>query len=854
MPKKQLVQVDDRELTISNLDKVLFPETGFTKGEVIAFYSKAADSILPHLRQRPLTLKRYPDGVAAEHFYEKNAPSYTPGWVERFSVPRESGGSDIRYILCNDRATLVWVTSLADIEKHVLLSHAPDLNRPTSLVFDLDPGEPANILDCGEIALKLRQTLQSLGLESFVKVSGSKGLHVNVPLNTEVTYEATQPFAKTIAELLQKQMPDRVVSDMAKRLRKGKVLIDWSQNSDFKTTVAVYALRAKEKPWISMPITWEELARALKRKNIKSLYFSPSAAVKRLKRVGDLFAPVLSLEQQLPEQFVSALKEGPVPKLATWQRNRGKVLQEYTAKRDLSRTPEPAARKAIKANASKAGGMFVVQKHQASHLHYDFRLEMEGVLRSWAVPKGPPTTLRQSRLAMHVEDHPLEYGKFEGTIPPGNYGAGTVMVWDFGTYEDITGNATGAFYAGKMHIRMKGKKLTGEWILVKDRRSERDNWLLIKAGESMPEFSKKADDTSALTGRSLMQIVEAKGSRWESDHQRSASVTVPSHKAKTKAAKAKVSFIEPMQCKPVARLPEGPEWLYELKLDGYRCEVVKNGDDVQLVSRNGKSLNARFPAIAEAFRTWPVHTAIVDGEVVMLDEQGRPSFQLLQNSATAHAPAYYFAFDLLQKDSASLVGEKLEQRRRLLQEALAGMEDPIRVSAELTGSAVQVTAAVMQLQLEGVVSKRRDSVYEPGERTGSWCKFRTNNSQEFVIGGFIPGTKHFDALLVGYYSGEQLIYCAKVRNGFVPRVRGEIGPRVKKLKVARCPFSNLPEKKGGRWGESITAEKMKECVWVKPELVCQVAFVEWTSAGHLRHCSFAGMREDKPAAKVVREI
>jgi bifunctional non-homologous end joining protein LigD len=525
MTKKQQVEVDGRELTISNVDKVFYPENGFTKGEVIRFYSDIADVILPHLRDRPLTLKRYPDGITAEHFYEKNAPKHTPSWVKRFAVPRSEGGPDINYILCNDRATLIWATNLGDIEKHVLLSRVPDVNRPTSIVFDLDPGEPANILDCGKVALHLKGVFDALKLKSFVKVSGSKGLHLSVPLNSEVTYEMSQPFAKSIAELVEQQLPRQVVSAMAKTLRRGKVLIDWSQNSDFKTTVCVYAMRAKEGgPFISMPVTWEELAKAVKSKKADALYFKPDAAVKRLKRLGDLFAPVLKLRQTLPTSFTKALAAGPPPKLSSWPRNRrksgqdhDKSLREYAAKRDHSKTPEPAARPGSKGAKGNGVHRFVIQKHEASHLHYDWRLEMQGVLRSWAVPKGPPTKPKEARLAMHVEDHPLDYADFEGTIPPGNYGAGTVMVWDQGEYEDLTGNPAAAFHQGKMHIIMRGKKLKGEWILVKDRREEDSNkWLLIKAGEPL-KLSAKADDTSVLSGRSMRQIATANDKQWQSN-------------------------------------------------------------------------------------------------------------------------------------------------------------------------------------------------------------------------------------------------------------------------------------------------------------------------------------------------
>jgi bifunctional non-homologous end joining protein LigD len=856
MTRKQQIEVEGRELTISNLDKVFYPESGFTKGEVIRFYSDIGEAILPHLRDRPLTLKRYPDGITGEHFYEKNAPKHTPPWVKRFAVPRSEGGPDINYVLCNDRATLVWATNLGDIEKHVLLARAPELNCPTSVVFDLDPGEPAGILDCGEIALHLKQVFDALKLESFVKVSGSKGLHLAVPLNTAVTYEATQPFAKAIAELVTQQLPDRVVSEMAKTLRRGKVLIDWSQNSDFKTTVCVYAMRAKRaEPFISMPVTWQELVRAVKRRDEKALFFTGAAAVKRIKKMGDLFAPVLTLKQKLPATFTKALASGPPPKLSSWRRNRSKSgqdhdksLREYAAKRDHSRTPEPAAKPVAERGKGKGVHRFVIQKHAASHLHYDWRLEMQGVLRSWAVPKGPPTKPREARLAMHVEDHPLDYADFEGTIPPGNYGAGTVMVWDQGEYEDLTGNPAAAFHQGKMHVIMRGKKLKGEWILVKDRREEGSNkWLLIKAGKPLA-LSAKADDTSAISGRSMQQIAKDNDAQWQSNR--------PAEKKMKRGPSShrivKASYIEPMQCKAVTDLPAEDEWTFEIKFDGYRCVAVKSGTKVALFSRNEKRLNARFPVVADALARLPGDFTL-DGEVVALDEQGRPSFQLLQNSESVAPPIFFYAFDLLHRDGEDLVGLPIERRREQLNVLLGDPADPLRLSPLLQAPAGHILEAVQKLGLEGVIGKRTRSLYEPGERSGAWIKRRVNRAQEFVIGGFVPGSHGFDSLIVGVYEKKRLQFVAKVRNGFVPRIRDEIFPALKKLIIDDCPFANLPEKKASRWGEALTAEKMKDCRWVKPALVCQVAFVEWTDGGKLRHCTFLGMRDDKAAGKVVRE-
>lgn len=856
MTKKQLIKVENRELTISNVEKVYYPGNGFTKGEVIAFYSAIAETILPHLRDRQLTLKRHPEGIAGEHFYEKNAPKHTPPWVKRFAVPRSECGGDIHYILCNDPATLLWATNLGDIEKHMLLARVPDLNRPTSVVFDLDPGERATILDCGKVALHLKAVFDALRLKSFVKVSGSKGLHLNVPLNSDVTYESVQPFAKTIAELVEQQLPDQVVSAMAKTLRRGKVLIDWSQNSDFKTTVCVYAMRAKEGgPFISMPVTWEELAKAVKSKKADALYFKPDAAVKRIKRLGDLFAPVLKLKQKLPAAFTKALAAGPPPKLSSWPRNRNKSGQdhdksprEYAAKRDHTQTPEPAARAVKKAGNGKGVHRFVIQKHEASHLHYDWRLEMQGVLRSWAVPKGPPMKLREARLAMHVEDHPLEYANFEGTIPPGNYGAGTVMVWDQGEYEDLTGNPAAAFHQGKMHVIMRGKKLKGEWILVKDRREVDSNkWLLIKAGKAMT-LSAKADDTSAISGRSMRQIATDNDAQWQGNTpaEKHAKRGPSSHRIE------KPAFVEPMQCKAVTELPDGADWTFEIKFDGYRCVAVKFGTKVTLFSRNEKKLNDRFPALAAALAELPGDFAM-DGEIVALDDKGRPSFQLLQNSGSARPAIYFYAFDLLHHDGENLQRSPIERRREMLGELLANPTDPLRLSPLLQAPAGEILEAVQKLGLEGVVGKRRGSIYEPGERSGAWIKRQTNREQEFVIGGYVPGAGGFDALIVGVYEKKRLIYVAKVKDGFVPRTRDEIFPALKKLLIDDCPFTNLPEKKASRWGEALTAEKMKDCRWVKPALVCQVAFVEWTDGGKLRHCTFVAMRDDRKPGMVTRE-
>lgn len=296
--KKHELEIQGRKVAVTNVDKPLFP-SGFTKGQVIDYYIRVSDYLLPHIQDRPITLKRYPNGIQAKHFYEKDAPSYTPEWVRTFDVPRREGGV-IHYVVVDDLPSLVWSANTANLEIHPFLHRVPEIDRPTAIVFDLDPGEGADLLSCAEVAFLLKDALEAAGLESWAKVSGSKGMQLYAPLNTPVTYAETQPFSRALAESLERAHPDLVVSAMAKAKRVRKVFIDWSQNSDFKTTVAVYSLRAKRaEPYISMPVTWDELRRALRKKDAAALNFTPDAALKRLGRRGDLFAPVLAKRQHL---------------------------------------------------------------------------------------------------------------------------------------------------------------------------------------------------------------------------------------------------------------------------------------------------------------------------------------------------------------------------------------------------------------------------------------------------------------------------------------------------------------------------------------------------------------------------
>jgi bifunctional non-homologous end joining protein LigD len=828
MPRRSR-QLD--KLVITNPDKVLYPAGRITKAQVVDYYVRVAPYLLPHLRDRPVTLKRYPDGVHGEFFYEKDAPAFTPEWIETAPVPRREGGPDIRYIVINDTAALAWVANIASLELHPFLHRAPRIEAPTAVVFDLDPGEGADILTCAEAAFLLQELLDQLGLESLVKVSGSKGLQLYVPLNTAITYASTQPFARAVAQMLEQQHPKLIVSEMAKNLRHNKVFIDWSQNADHKTTVGVYSLRAKgARPHVSMPIAWDELASARQKKKSEPLYFKPDEALQRLDEVGDLFAPVLKLKQKLPEQFIAA----PAPAKRS---RRPRSLQEYDAKRNFTRTAEPKP-EAPRRSRQGSRRRFVVQKHAASHLHYDFRLEMHDVLKSWAVPRGVPLKEDDVRSAFQTEDHPVDYLEFEGIIPEGEYGGGTVMVWDIGTYEVLDGN----YWNGALTVFLAGKKLKGEWTLQRtDETDGKTKWLLKKTSGSNKRLSHKVENASATSGRTMERIAAEKTATWQS------------HRSERNAAAPALRFIEPMKATAVETLPAGDDWLYEVKWDGYRALALKDASGVRLLSLKNKSFNTDFPDVLRAVSAVSAAAVILDGEVVAVNGQGCPSFQKLQNRASLGREwqIVYYAFDLLHIDGEDLLQQPLVRRKERLRELLHG--SGVRYNAELLGDPAAIVRSIEEAGLEGVVAKRKDSKYQPKARSLDWRKLKLGQAQEFVIGGYNPDGATFQSLLVGYYEGDKLIFAGKVRQGFNPTSRSRLYETLARFPAAKCPFTNLPSSKKSHFGEGVTAEDMKKLRWLKPQLVAQVQFAEWTNYGLLRHATFLGLRDDKQPREVTRD-
>ena len=587
-------------------------------------------------------------------------------------------------------------------------------------------------------------------------------------------------------------------------------------------------------------------------------------------------------------------------------------LAQYKAKRDFRKTAEPKGGKPLP-KAVRGASRFVIQKHDARRLHYDFRLQMEGVLKSWALPKGLPWKRGEKHLAVEVEDHPIEYEDFEGVIPEGQYGGGTVMVWDRGTYYVYGEQPAKSLQEGKLHLVLDGKKAKGEWTLVRirGRDNEKHQWLILKTGADAKPISKKLEDQSVKSGRTMKQIAQDRDAEWESN--REEQDTSPTSKFKARIRKtvkkkeidevvgrdrrarrgitpgdirgrssgpslpadlpsAKARFIEPMKPRLVDKPPERGDWIYELKFDGIRLIVIKIDKKVSLLSRNKNELGERFPEIVEAVTNLPARECVIDGEVVALDEEGRSSFQILQARemlATGRvrpaggegrkSPVYFYAFDLLQLDGKSLIGLRLEARKAVLEKLCSAAADgsTIRYSGNIGGDPKPLLEEVKHRGLEGIVGKQRNSVYEPGRRSGAWIKLKCVNEQEFVIGGYTPpqgSRKHFGAILVGYYENKQLKFAGKVGTGFTAKSLATLHRKFQQEERDNCPFVDLPSKQNGQWVQGITPSMMRKMHWVNPKFVAEIKFAEWTRDKKLRAPVFLGLCEDKKPEEVVREV
>jgi bifunctional non-homologous end joining protein LigD len=574
-------------------------------------------------------------------------------------------------------------------------------------------------------------------------------------------------------------------------------------------------------------------------------------------------------------------KKSSKPKGASAADAVAEQLERYRSMRDFRVTSEPSGGGKVK-SLDEQGLPFVIQKHAASHLHYDFRLGWNGVLKSWAVAKGPSYVTRDKRLAVQVEDHPIEYGGFEGIIPKGQYGGGTVMVWDQGTWQPQPGHTDvdAGLRTGSLKFIMHGKKMKGKWALIrmggKAANERKPNWLLIKEhdeferGENDPIVTEE-EPNSVVTGRSLDEIAKSEDHVWNSKETatgnawyRKDSPAVKngaSVKSSVASVKTRVAdFSSALKKAPKERLPDfiapelalqsetpppGKEWLHELKLDGYRIQARKDGNKVQLLTRTGLDWTHRMKTIAALVAELPVEKAVLDGEVVVLAENGSTSFADLQAAFQegVKKPLTYFVFDLLHLNGHSTRDFTLGDRKDILAKVLDGSGEFLQFSEHIEGGGGEVFKRACELHAEGIISKRAASKYSSG-RCVDWLKLKCVHEQEFVIGGFtLPsnGSHGVGALLLGYYEGGKLIYAGRTGTGFTQKTHRVLRDQLDELRQKTSPFEKLP------------VDARRGAIWVQPRLVAQVNFATWTADNLVRQSSFKGLREDKPAAEVRRE-
>ncbi|GBE64740.1 multifunctional non-homologous end joining protein LigD [Mycobacterium sp. MFM001] len=696
---------------LTNADKVLYPATGTTKAAVFDYYTSIAEVMVPHIAGRAATRKRWPNGVDEPSFFEKQLASSAPDWLPRASVVHKSGTTT--YPIIDSLDGLAWIAQQAALEVHVpQWRFAAEWTRngeelkpgpATRLVFDLDPGEGVTMAELATVARAVRDLMADIGLTTYPLTSGSKGLHLYAPLDKPVSSRGAVVLAKRVAQQLEKAMPKLVTSTMTKSLRAGKVFLDWSQNNGSKTTIAPYSLRGREQPTVAAPRTWEELDD----KRLRQLRYDE--VLKRVGRDGDLLA---SLDADIvPDR-----------------------LTKYRAMRDASKTPEPVpGSKPV----TGQGNTFVIQEHHARRLHYDFRLERDGVLVSWAVPKNLPDTTSVNHLAVHTEDHPLEYATFEGTIPKGEYGAGKVIIWDSGTYE------AEKFRDDEVIVTLHGNRISGRYALIQ---TNGDQWL-----------AHRMKDQKVFAFDELTPMLATEGS--------------------------------------VTRLGAS-QWAFEGKWDGYRLLVDADHGAVRLRSRRGRDVTGEYPQLRALAKDLADHHVVLDGEVVALDESGVPRFSEMQNRVRA-TRVEYWAFDLLYLDGRSLLRAKYRDRRQLL-ETLAGGTDLV-VPELLPGDGAEALEYSRKHRWEGVVAKKRDATYQPGRRSASWIKDKHWNTQEVVIGGWRAGeggrTSGIGSLLMGIPDHGGLSYAGKVGTGFTERDLASLKKTLAPLRTDESPFNaRLPTK------------------------------------------------------------
>lgn len=769
--KDQWVEVGKRKLELSNLEKVLYPEDQIIKAEVIEYYLNIAPTMLYHIKGRPLTLIRYPDGIKNQRFYQKNTPEWTPDWIETVLLGEEE---EKNYAMATEQASLIWLANLAALELHQIHSRKPHYDQPDYMAFDLDPPEGSDFKKVIEIALTLKEHVEQFGYHTFVKTTGGKGLHVIVPLEPQEEMSVILDTAKEIARPFVNEHNDETTLNIKKSGRGGRILIDIYRNRTRQTIVAPYSLRGKPGAPVSMPLRWDELPDI-----DNSSHYHLRNAVRKVKSDGDAWEGIGGYATTLhtrrsssPVKETASLPESP-------RRKTAEQLEEYSRKRDFSKTGEPQNEK-----SPGAGNRFVIQRHHATRLHYDLRLEQDGVLKSWAVPKGFPPRPGVKRLAVQTEDHPLEYLTFEGEIPKGEYGGGKMWVYASGKYVITKEKENGLYF------RLESPSMSGEYRMHKMKDKE---WLLEKVEQPQVDWLNEP--------------------------------------------------VEPMHAISVPEPPKG-DYTYEVKWDGIRAIVSLEDGQIRIRSRNKNDITEQFPELKNASKGFRATAGLFDTEIVCLDKTGRPSFQKVINrlkttdkssieKLSQSNPVHCYIFDCLYLDGRALVNEPLSRRYEWLSDVVK-KGTPYRLSETMEDGEALFKAA-REHNLEGIMAKKKDSQYHVGKRTEHWQKVKVRQTADCVIIGYTKGkgdrSAHFGALHLAERQDGKLVYRGKVGTGFNEQNIAEIYEELKKLETIDKPVIQ-------------EIDNEKETTWVEPELVVEITYGRLSANEIFKEAVFVRLRPD----------
>ena len=774
------VTVGKRKIELSNLKKVLFPPDDIVKAELIEYYLKIAPTILRHIKGRPLTLVRWPDGIDHQTFFQKNRPEWAPAWLEHVVLGDKEDKVD--YVLATEEASLVWLANLACIELHQMHCRSPHFDKPDYIVWDLDPPEKYPFTKIVELAFDLKPHIESFGYHTFVKTTGGKGVHIVAPIEPKWSFEVAREAATLVAKAYIAKHSETTTLLIKKDQRKGKVLIDIYRNSTYQTIVSPYSVRGRAGAPVSMPITWERLESV-----DDPSVFNLRNAADLLVEEGDPWETIGAYAVKLHTQQPKATKAATKSKAA---KHNDDALSDYARKRAFDKTPEPGPEV-----FAGDGNAFVVHRHHATRLHYDVRLEREGTLKCWAVPKGLPPRPGIKRMAVQTEDHPVKYLDFEGTIPKGEYGGGDMWIFARGRYE-ITKEKKDGFY-----FRFQSREWNDEYRMI---HTKGKDWLCERLVP--PQID------------------------WLRDP------------------------IEPMLAQTRDNAFDSPDFLYEVKWDGIRAMVALDEGKITIRSRAQRDITNLFPELLIPEQAFRAACGLFDVEIVCLNAEGQPVFEdvlhRLQHRneasvarARASHPAVCYVFDCLYLDGRPIVNEPLVRRRAWMVDAIK-LPNPAYRPNETIDEGTALYEAARAHGLEGIMAKERNSTYMPGKRTSHWFKIKTHSTADCVIIGYTKGkgdrAATFGALQLGQYRGKQLVYVGKVGTGFNERAAKSILAELQKVKHGERPIKEKPV------DDALT-------VWLEPQLVCEVQYTSRVSTGNLRDPVFLRMRPDKLADDCVVE-